>query len=410
MSELKKKEKKIEEIYNILNQYKELIDERIKDKETLEKIQLFKKRYSNYKNINRFCIPIIGKCNSGKTTFINFLLKQKVLEMNYEVNTKFICIIRHDSQLINPKIYKVNFIPRDKINGLQLYNFGEGEEIECAGNINKYIRDKNITVKKTDSKDFKDYFLIMKINIPFFNNVEFAPYANYIDLIDIPGLDEGEEGKFYITKLLPYFSNNLKFCFFIFNVEDNFDTNTKLLFEDIFKNIEDNKNIYEKSLFILNKIDLVDKDKDTYIEKFNDCIKNKTKIENPNYIHCNSRLLLTNNFKLKSFVNYLEYIYSKPKCNNDNDEIITSNIKEDFGNDIEQNEDQNKIEKKYNEEENKEYKDFEDNNILQGMSLDKLSKSAYFYYKKKFEENKKEINNNYIKEIIENENLLKKKI
>ena len=213
MSEFENKIKKIGELHTILNEYEEIIKDKIKDEKFLEQIKLFKKEYSNLININRFCIPIIGKCNSGKSTFLNYLLKQKVLEIKDDISTKFICIIRHDTKCEIPKICKVNFKERGEINGTKLYNFEEGEELDTKENIAKIIKDKNEKERNINSKDPKDYFLIMKINIPFFNESELAPYSNYFDLMDIPGLSEDE---FYIDILFPYFINNSKFFFFFF--------------------------------------------------------------------------------------------------------------------------------------------------------------------------------------------------
>ena len=135
MSEFQKKINELEELNNILNEYKEIIKDKIKENKFLEQIQLFKKEYSNLIGIKRFCIPIIGKCNSGKSTFLNYLLKQKVLEIKDDISTKFICIIRHDSDFKFPKIYKANIKERAKINGKTLYNFEEGEEIDTKGDI-----------------------------------------------------------------------------------------------------------------------------------------------------------------------------------------------------------------------------------------------------------------------------------
>ncbi len=71
---------------------------------------------------------------------MNYLLKQKVLEINEEIATNFICIIRHDSKAIFPKIYEVNIKERIKINDKVLYNFEEGKEIKSDGNIEKIIK------------------------------------------------------------------------------------------------------------------------------------------------------------------------------------------------------------------------------------------------------------------------------
>ena len=150
---------KIDSLSKFLHQKEELIKNRINDEAILKKILSFNSKYSTFKNINRFCIPIIGECNSGKTTFMNFLLQEKeLLDMNGDINTRFICIIRHDPSLPLPKIYSVNRTKRDSIfykDGDEegnyekfLYNFEEGDEIKVA-NIKNFIKEKNEMLKMT---------------------------------------------------------------------------------------------------------------------------------------------------------------------------------------------------------------------------------------------------------------------
>ena len=157
---------------------------------------------------------------------MNYLLHQKeLLEMDDDIATKFICIIRHDPNLPLPKIYEANLQIRDSIyleNGdeegvysFPLYNFEEGEEIK-TNDIKQYIIQKNIDLK-TESKDLKEYFLILKINIPIFNDPKLAPYAYLFDLMDIPGLNEKDNS--ILKKLFSLFVYNIKFCFFIFDAE-----------------------------------------------------------------------------------------------------------------------------------------------------------------------------------------------
>ena len=188
------KKQSIEQLSKFLFQKQDIIQEKIKNEKILERINSFNKKYSKLKNIIRFCIPVIGKCNSGKSTFLNYLLHQReILEMKADISTRFICIIRHDPTLSSPKIYKAKFEVRDTIfendNDKDLYNFIEDEEIESNEEI------KNIIIKKNEelkyhSNNNNDYFLIMKINIPFFNEPDLAPYANYFEFMDIPGLNE----------------------------------------------------------------------------------------------------------------------------------------------------------------------------------------------------------------------------
>ena len=129
----------IEQISKFLEQKEEIIEEKVKGQELINKIEEFNKKYSKLKGIKRFSIPIIGKCNSGKSTFLNFLLHQKnLLEMKADIPTRFICIIRHDSSLEYPEIYDVgidkresSFITNEKGEKTlkTLYNFEEGNKI-----------------------------------------------------------------------------------------------------------------------------------------------------------------------------------------------------------------------------------------------------------------------------------------
>ena len=295
MSEFQKNINELEQLNNFLNDNEGIIKDEIKDEKKLEKIELFKKEYSNL-NTKRFCIPIIGKCNSGKSTFLNYLLKQKVLEIKDDISTKFICIIRHDSKSISPKIYKTNIKERGKINGKTLYYFEEGEEIDTKGNIAQFIKDKNEKEKNIDSKDPKDYFLIMKINIPFFNDNGFAQYSNYFELMDIPGLSEDD---YYIKKLFPYFINNSKFCFFIFDADQYHSKDSTEIFNKISEQFENKENIYKNSLFILTKFDKVNSESEP--EGFEEYMKDNLETKIIDCICCNCKLLHLNHFKLEIY-------------------------------------------------------------------------------------------------------------
>ncbi len=49
--------------------------------EDYNEYEKFTKKYSNYQKIERFCIPIIGIINSGKSTFLNYLLNLFFLQI-----------------------------------------------------------------------------------------------------------------------------------------------------------------------------------------------------------------------------------------------------------------------------------------------------------------------------------------
>ena len=395
---------KIDSLANFLYQKEKIINTQIHDEEKLNKIKIFNQKYSKIKNINRFLIPIIGKCKSGKTTFINYLIHQEeLLEMDEDICTKFICIIRHDPNLPLPKIYEVNFQPRDRIfynnrdeegnYSKDLYNFEEGNEIE-TNDIKKYIIQKNKELN-TKSEDIKDYFLILKLNIPIFNDPQLAPYANLFDLMDIPGLNETDNA--HLKKLFSMFVYNIKFCFFIFDTQQYHNSEKTFNYaKSLFK--ENENNIIENSIFIFNKIDLPE-DKELALQSFDTFLNENLKVKNKEFIPCSSNQLKLNIFKFKSFLSYAEYIFNQPPIDNieSSEGHIRLNMEKDFKMTINGNI-EDKIEIDFDEEQEFEYSKFEGKmkQIINFNSI--LSKDDYFYYKKIFKEKNHDIKANEINE------------
>lgn len=245
-----------------------------------KRLDIFSNKYGNFVNINRFCIPIIGAISCGKSTFMNFLMPfHNMLEIGENVTTKFICIIRHKKNSSIPEVYNVRIENRDE-NGC--FNFIEdGENLFRVDNsdsnknlnltLSNIIKNKNRTIKNNDnSNEYKmnpeNYFLIIKMNIPIFNEKEFEKYGDYIDFIDIPGLDEVKQINNFDDYILPIFKNIL-FPFFIFDVKTYSESQPKNILiqylNNYFKvqgrNNEKNKR-FNNGFFILNKIDCLEKD------------------------------------------------------------------------------------------------------------------------------------------------------
>ena len=246
----------------------------------------FSNKYSNFVNIKRFCIPIIGAISCGKSTFMNYLMpSHNLLEIGENVTTKFICIIRHKKDCKNPEVYNTKIEERDENNG---FNFIEdGEDLLKSNNLtlSDIIKNKNKEIKnKENSNEYKmnpeNYFLIIKMNIPIFDDKEYSKYGELIDFIDIPGLDEVNELEpinNFEDFILPIFKNIL-FPFLIFDVKTYFEPKPKnILFQYLdyyFKVQRDNQKnkSYNKGFFILNKIDCLGKDSKE--EKIIDDFKN----------------------------------------------------------------------------------------------------------------------------------------
>ena len=115
-TEWKNKIETINQINFYLKDYKDEIQDLCKEKPNLKKeINDFNMYFSNYVELERFSIPVIGKISSGKSTILNYILDLKdSLQVKSETTTKFVCIIRHNKLLKgqNPKLYNVNFVKR----------------------------------------------------------------------------------------------------------------------------------------------------------------------------------------------------------------------------------------------------------------------------------------------------------
>ena len=256
-------------------------------KELLDKIS---KKYLRFRGIKRFCIPIIGVISSGKSTFMNYLLKlNNILEIGEKITTQFICIIRHDENVSTPEIYEVKIEKRDT----NAFNFIEKGEnlLNCDGNSNEFLKEKikkrNEDISKTrkneDEKSEKyldpaDYFLIIKTKIPIFEG-EYKKYGKLIDFLDIPGLDDGNTN--FDNFVIPIFKNIL-FPIFIFDVYSYSNDAPKIIIKQFIVNflkiikskyVIDKSKSFEIGFYILNKIDLINKEnekEDKIINNFKD--------------------------------------------------------------------------------------------------------------------------------------------
>lgn len=87
-----------------------------KDKENYKKfVENYEENFIKYKIKNRFAIPIIGKISSGKSTFLNSILKGDYLSSSSNIDTKFICILRHNSNLKSPTFFECE-LKEEKLN------------------------------------------------------------------------------------------------------------------------------------------------------------------------------------------------------------------------------------------------------------------------------------------------------
>jgi len=124
--------KEIIDVHDILTKFKDNIS-KFKNINLKDNIESFQQNYKNYFNkftgLKRFSIPVFGKISSGKSTLLNYILNlYGIFETNSNISTKFICIVRHNSNLENgPKIYKVSIRERGVLikdnKEIKLWNF-----------------------------------------------------------------------------------------------------------------------------------------------------------------------------------------------------------------------------------------------------------------------------------------------
>jgi len=271
---LMKKIKIIDDLkrYHITIDKDKNFDKNIKD--------FFCKKYGPFLDIQRFIIPIIGVINSGKSTFMNNLLNlQNVLQIGDKVTTRFAAIIRHDKNANIPEIYNVEIQKR----GTNGFNFKEKGKnlLKSNQSLAKIIEElnKDIEEKQNSDKylyDPEKFFLIIRTKISLFEG-EFEDYGNFIDFLDIPGLDEvNNEYNCLFDDYIQMIFSNILFPIFIFDIKSFENDNAKNIFKkflDLYtKNIRNFQfkvsEQYDKGFIILNKIDLLNENKENIYKKF----------------------------------------------------------------------------------------------------------------------------------------------
>jgi len=174
----------------------------LEKKGILNEKKYFNEKYEQFKGIKRLTIPVFGIINAGKSTFLNYLLNlDTLLEIGNDICTQFICIIRNNKDLKEPKLYNVILDFRDE----KYVNFLKGSEEK--GNIKLIVSRKNREIRESEKeRKPNDYFLLIEANIPFLNNLG----NNLITSINSPSVTPKS------SKLLRYCPNSLVIILKIF--------------------------------------------------------------------------------------------------------------------------------------------------------------------------------------------------
>jgi hypothetical protein len=224
------------------------------------------------------------------------------LSSSSDIDTKFICILRNNSNCKSPVFYKCE-LKREKFdykyNNDEYYYFQKKDELK--GDILDNIKKINDELKEYEKKysfeerDINKYFYILELNIPlFYKNEE---YGDFFELMDIPGLNEKDD--FYLSKIIPFIVNKCLFSIYIFDLEKYENDDTINIYKEYSSQL--NKFYNTNSIYILNKIDCIpEKDKNNnknqnyYFENFKKFLKDdlNVNLEKNDILKLNSKDLL----------------------------------------------------------------------------------------------------------------------
>ena len=278
------------------------------------------------KEKKRKSIPIIGTISSGKSLFLDNLLNLNLLESKSDITSKFVCIIRHNKDLLEPKFYHIKLIERgkDKITGMKESDYlQDGDDTIGYDNIKEKIKQINKEQKNIEDKDIKyeELFYILEIKI---NTIKNEELLNNYDFYDIPGLDEYIKEKEneneiekkkrmkYIDNLFKYFRSKIDFGVFVLNAETAYYNSSNEVIINV-ANILRPKKI-KNYLIILNKIDRKSSPK----EAFNDVkailvndLLDQLNLADNTFISLDSRQIKHQNLLTKNFEHFLMFLFNQ---------------------------------------------------------------------------------------------------
>jgi hypothetical protein len=129
-------------------------------------------------------IIVIGMISSGKSTFLNSLLGINYLETKDDITTKFICIIRYNNEINEPKFCHLKIKEEEKG---KYYFIKDGEESIGKDKIIEKISNINLKESSITQPQYDQLFYLLETNI---TNIENKDFLKKHDFYDIPGLNE----------------------------------------------------------------------------------------------------------------------------------------------------------------------------------------------------------------------------
>ena len=133
--------------------------------------------------IKNIC-PVIGMISSGKSSILNALFNMDYLEATPEVTTKIVTIIRYNTQVKNPKFFKL-ILKKEENNNYSFYKKNDSEIIGKE-KIRDEVKRLNKELQQKEPK-YEDIFYMLEIGQVNFIEEEFLKNN---DLADVPGVSE----------------------------------------------------------------------------------------------------------------------------------------------------------------------------------------------------------------------------
>ena len=106
-------------------------------------------------------IIVIGMISSGKSTFLNSLLGINYLETKIDITTKFICIIRYNNEINEPKFYHLKIKEEEG----KYYFIKDGEELIGKDKIIEKIFNINKKESLIIEPQYDQLFYLLETNI-----------------------------------------------------------------------------------------------------------------------------------------------------------------------------------------------------------------------------------------------------
>ena len=136
-------------------------------------------------NSNLLFVPILGASNSGKSSFINCLLKKDILTCDSSECTRRGIIIRYIEDKNKISLYSIKF-KKDINETFNQYYYYTKENL--LSNKVEHIKEIIKILNENYPSKEEDCFLLLEINIPTFDDLQLEPdIKNNICLIDFQG-------------------------------------------------------------------------------------------------------------------------------------------------------------------------------------------------------------------------------